>query len=198
VRLFVAINLPADERDRIHRATTVLRNAGLPVRWAAPASFHLTLEFLGPADESRVAQIVPVLETAARGVEPFDMELKGVGGFPNLRRPRVLWVGVSPSDALMTLQANVAAGLSGIGFKPEGRAYHPHITLGRSQSEPRSKTFAGVEDLAGHVRIEATIRAGTVDLMETRLNSRGTEYHCIEAIAFGNGVMPRPAESVDE
>jgi 2'-5' RNA ligase len=135
MRLFVALNLPKKERDRIHRAARTLRDQGLPVRWIDAEQYHLTLKFLGEVRSDRVERIEAILDRVATGSPPFSVDLTGFGAFPTVRRPRVLWLGVEPTPALRCLKQDVEWALSDAGFDRETRAFHPHLTLGRVERE---------------------------------------------------------------
>jgi 2'-5' RNA ligase len=93
---------------------------------------HLTLKFLGEIQESVVGTVRDALTGLATGNTPFQAELKGLGGFPNLRRPNVLWAGVTAGAAeLVALAEQVEREMESLGFKREGRPFRPHLTLGR-------------------------------------------------------------------
>jgi RNA 2',3'-cyclic 3'-phosphodiesterase len=188
VRLFVALNLPQAERERIHRATSVLRAAGFPVRWTATESLHLTIEFLGEVDESAAVRIESVLRAVAASSAPFPMEIGGIGAFPGLGRPRILWAGVEPTPELMSLHQGVGAGLGGLGFRIDERPFHPHITIGRAQAVAVAANFDGLSELAPRVRVEAATTVQSIDLMRSRLGPTGARYECL--IAIGLGVTP--------
>ena len=133
VRCFVAVELPAEARRCIGGLVAGLREAGVRgLRPVNPDGVHLTLKFLGDVSTSTVGDVAAALEGAAAGARPFDLELRGVGGFPDLRRPRVLWVGVGGDlEALQRLYESVESALAPLGFPPEGRAFTPHLTLAR-------------------------------------------------------------------
>ena len=99
MRLFVAVNLPKKERERIHRASRALRDPRLPVRWVAPDNYHLTLKFLGEVRAERVPRVIEILARVALGCPPFSADLAGFGAFPSIRRPRVLWLGTDHHHA---------------------------------------------------------------------------------------------------
>jgi len=179
VRLFVAVNLPQVERERIHRATSVLRAAGFPILWTATELLHLTVEFLGEGDESRVALIESVLQDVASGIAPFEMKVGGLGAFPGLGRPRVVWVGVEPSPSLMSLHEGVAGGLASLGFGIDERPFHPHITVGRAQAGTVAANFRGLDELTRRIRVDATAAVHSVDLMRSRLSPAGARYECL-------------------
>src|SRR5690606_8650349 len=137
VRLFFAVKLPADEQEQLHDATARLRATDLPVRWVPPEHLHVTLKFLGTVAEPLVAAVQDAGARAAAGLAPFDARLGGIGAFPNVRRPRVVWVGVRDAEPLLRLHAALEQALAPLGFAPEDRAFQPHVTLGRVRDGAR-------------------------------------------------------------
>ncbi len=131
MRLFIALELPATERKRIHRAAHPLRALDLPVRWLDPDAYHLTLKFLGEVSAERLSELDRAMGDATAGLDLTALALLGLGGAPSLARPRVLWIEVEQSRALMQLQSRLDAILVRIGFPSEARPFRPHITLGR-------------------------------------------------------------------
>jgi 2'-5' RNA ligase len=124
-RLFVAIDLPENARERIANLCTGVRGA----RWVRFEQLHLTLRFIGDATDRQFHAIEEAL-SCVRGT-PFEIRLVGVGHFPPRGRPRVLWVGIEPSSELLALQESVERNLQKAGIAPERRKFHPHITVAR-------------------------------------------------------------------
>jgi 2'-5' RNA ligase len=181
MRLFIAINLPKVERDRIHRGTRVLREAGYPVRWVKADSFHLTLKFLGIVPPEEVPGVEETLGGVAGRTGGFQMEVGGFGAFPTIRRPRVLWVGVNPSPALRCLKQDLEWALSEHGFEREARAFHPHFTLGRGTPEDGAGAFRGLDALSADLSYSAEIEVRRVDLMESHLSPSGPRYQLLSS-----------------
>uniref|UniRef100_A0A831XML7 RNA 2',3'-cyclic phosphodiesterase n=1 Tax=Geobacter metallireducens TaxID=28232 RepID=A0A831XML7_GEOME len=125
MRLFVAIDLPGDIRQSVADICRGVHG----VRWLPPEQLHLTLRFIGEADDAVDAEIRRGL--AAITSPPFPVSLQGVGCFPSPRRPRVLWVGVSGGEPLVQLQHDVETAVVAAGLPPEERPFSPHITLAR-------------------------------------------------------------------
>jgi 2'-5' RNA ligase len=124
-RLFVAVDVPtaaAAELVRIQPLQAVC------VRLTEPGQFHLTLHYIGEADDERIAAVLQVVAVPA-----FLLTLEGVGRFPSVGGAVTLWAGVRESPALLGLHAAVAAALAGEGFRPEARRYTPHVTLARCE-----------------------------------------------------------------
>ena len=191
VRCFVAIELPAEARRRLGTLTAGLREAGVRgLRPVNPEGVHLTLKFLGDVSASQVGAVSAAMEGAAAAARPFDLELRGLGGFPDLRRPRVLWVGVEGDlEALQRLYEAVEAALSPLGFPPEGRAFTPHLTLARlregTPTEERARAAAHLTSLAWEEG--AAIPVGGVSLMRSTLRPGGAVYSRLCWAAFGGG-----------
>ncbi len=179
MRTFVAVNVPKKQRDRIYRASRVLREQGYPVRWVDPDRFHLTLKFLGQVRKESLPGVEGVLGRIAGTTGPFTMTFSGFGAFPTLRRPRVLWVGVDPSPALRCLKQDLEWTLSDLGFERETRAFHPHLTLGRAASDAGPGAFRGLDALAADLEFKGEVRVWKVDLMESHLSSSGPRYEIL-------------------
>jgi 2'-5' RNA ligase len=187
VRLFVAVNLPPAERRAAFEAVAPLRAARFPVRWVGEDSIHVTLRFLGEVDEARVAPIRDALAAAVRAARRFDVGLGGVGAFPSLARPRVVWIGVERHPALELLANDVEKGLMTLDFEPELRPFHPHLTLGRAERSARPSAFARLETLAGTIEYQASIPVESVDLMQSVLGPRGATYTVVSRAALAPG-----------
>jgi 2'-5' RNA ligase len=176
LRVFVALNLPEATRQALWRAAAPLRDLGLPVRWARPDGVHLTLKFLGEVPEQRDAELRAALTRAVQGARALPLALGGFGAFPDFQRPRVVWAGVAPDPALELLQHRVEEAFAPLGFPTEARPFHPHLTLGRASREGRPRDFASLEEALGRVEFTETVLVGSVDLMQSTLQSGGAVY----------------------
>jgi 2'-5' RNA ligase len=190
VRLFVAINLPEAERTRLYDATADLRRSGLPVRWVARDALHLTLQFLGEVADARVAAIQSALEALAPQHAAFEMALGGLGAFPDVRSPRVIWAGIEAAPELLSLQRAVALRLANLGWEPEARPFSPHLTLGRARREARARDFAGFGQHVEAVRYAAVVNVGSVDLMRSQPGPAGARYERIVAAPLELSLTP--------
>lgn len=183
--MFVAVNLRAAERRRIHRALKVLREATYPVRWLEPDTYHLTLKFMGSVDPRRLDDLKAVQDRVAAGNRPFALEVGGVGAFPTIRRPQVMWVGVDPSPALRCLKQDLEWGMTECGFDRETRAFHPHLTVGRANDTDGAGAFRGLDDMAGSVDFSASANVKSVELMRSHLSKTGARYEVVHSSALG-------------
>ena len=176
MRLFVALNFPAQIRQDLWRATAPLRDLGLPIKWVQANGIHLTLKFLGEVSGEREGELVAALGRAAAGARPLPLALGGFGVFPDFGRPRVVWVGIAPEPALEILQHRLEQEFAPLGFPTEARPFRPHVTLGRAARDARPRDFAGLEDGLGQLSFQATAVTETVDLMQSTLQSGGAVY----------------------
>jgi 2'-5' RNA ligase len=135
VRSFIAIELSEESRTELARLQSRLKEASPPtaIRWTDPKNVHLTLHFLGDLAEDQLENVSRTVSDAAAPHTPFSLSLSSLGCFPNLRRARIVWVGITgDTDRLVALQSDLGDRLKkGIGFEPESRTYSPHLTIGR-------------------------------------------------------------------
>lgn len=176
MRLFIAINLPPDLRQRLWEAAESLRRAGYPVSWVAPDGLHVTLKFLGEVKPAREPEIVSGVEAAVQGAKRFTLPVSGFGAFPSLSRPRVVWAGCEPVPSLELLQHRVEQEMERLGFPLEGRAFHPHLTLGRARRDARASAFRNLEDRIDALEFAGETTVESVDLMESQLARDGARY----------------------
>lgn len=176
MRLFIALNLPEAERDRIYAATEPLRDSGFPVQWLEPGTYHLTLKFLGEVRPEVLLAVERVVDRVSEATVAFPLVISGFGAFPTIRRPSVLWIGAEPSPALRCLKQDLEWGLASHGFERETRAFHPHITLGRAKESEGAGAFRGLDELSAKLKYRGTVSVGTVDLMRSQLSRVGARY----------------------
>ncbi len=181
MRLFIALNLPKRERQRIHRAARPLREEELPVRWIDPDAFHITLKFLGQVRADLIPEVEDTIGRVAGSTGTFEMALTGFGAFPTIRRPRVLWLGVEASPELRCLKQDLEWALGDCGFDPETRAFHPHLTLGRTENDQGAGSFRGLDEVVADLEYHGTIQVRTLDLMRSHLSREGARYSVVSS-----------------
>ncbi|HXX81963.1 MAG TPA: RNA 2',3'-cyclic phosphodiesterase [Thermodesulfovibrionales bacterium] len=178
MRSFVAINLDDSLRNEIDRTTAGLKSGNWDVKWVAPANLHITLKFLGEIPEDAITGIKETLLSSASHHESFALKFKGVGIFPDKRRPRVIWIDILESEKLIKLQKEVENSLSLIGFKEEDRPFSPHLTIGRIKSSAgKESLLRAMEALKD--RDFGNIGVNKVSLMKSDLKPGGAQYTTI-------------------
>ena len=140
IRAFVGVRVSPDVARKIAEVQSQLRRSLEGIRWVNQENFHFTLKFLGAVKEEDVALILKALEQALRANSSFPILSRGIGVFPDIRRPRVLWVGLE-GEKLAALALAVEQSLEAFGFDREKRGFTPHLTLGRWRN------FAGSPEL---------------------------------------------------
>lgn len=181
IRAFVAV-VPGDAlREAIAATIERLRPLGSAVAWVPPPNLHVTLQFLGSQSEERLAEAEAALADAAARSAPVDVTFHGVGAFPGLERPRILWIGLAQGALeVRALQARVADALAARGFPKEERPWHPHLTIGRVPDERRWRREAGPPLRRALAQAATTtfgtLRVAEVALMRSDLSPAGARY----------------------
>jgi len=182
VRLFIAVNLPDDIRTTLYDVTAPLRSAAPDVRWVPADRIHLTVKFLGEHPETAVTPLLEALDGIARKYDPILMELGGLNAFPNLRQPRVVWLGVRADPKLELLHHDVETACEELGQPMEGRPYRAHVTLGRVRD--RLANPARLAAAARGVVHEATVTAEALDLMVSEHVDGTPRYRVVGSAAL--------------
>ncbi|MFH1006021.1 MAG: RNA 2',3'-cyclic phosphodiesterase [Candidatus Latescibacterota bacterium] len=131
LRSFIAIELPKTLQDILNALFSDLRREDADVGWVPATNLHLTLKFLGDVERTRFPDLIHGIQQATKGTEPFDLTLTGLGAFPNVRTPKILWIGLGAPHALQRLQENIEEALFRLHFPRDERSFSPHLTIGR-------------------------------------------------------------------
>ncbi|MGA9565857.1 MAG: RNA 2',3'-cyclic phosphodiesterase [Candidatus Korobacteraceae bacterium] len=182
MRLFIALDIDPDIRERIATFRDQMRALAPDVRWVGPETFHVTLQFLGETkklDEVRHA-LQPVNSA------PIQLAFRGSGFFPNSKAPRVFWVGIDGDENLQTLATEVVTAMHPLGFESDASSYMPHLTLARSGSgrprpvpgEPAAPGLQRVRDAIEKIPSPdfGTMTAHQFFLYESYLSPAGARY----------------------
>ena len=176
MRLFVAVNFPADVRQALWQSAEPLRRRDFPVKWVGADQVHVTLKFLGEVPEERLGELSEGLSGAARAARPFVLPLGGFGAFPSAERARVVWCGCGAVPPLELLHHDVEQATAALGFPVEGRPFRPHVTLGRVRDDARRKDLAGMANVLDALSFTSEVTVQTVDLMQSTLGRNGATY----------------------
>jgi 2'-5' RNA ligase len=171
---------------KIEEVQEDLRLTHADVRWVSSEKIHLTLKFFGSVEESRIDSIFKSIEGPARNTLPFSLKVRGIGAFPGLKNPRVIWMGlVDGREILTSLQKQIERELEKIGFEPENRPFHPHLTLGRMKSSRGKEELVGrmekhKEEEFGDLHVERVI------LLKSDLRPSGPIYTPLRDMKLGS------------
>ena len=187
LRIFIAIELPGEILRMMGQVQAQLK-AGAPpgsVRWVHAEGIHLTLKFLGPVPASQVDAITASMAAAARNVPSFTLTIGGAGCFPNLKRPRVVWIGISePTGKLNSLQRAIESTISPLGYPAEERGFQPHLTLGRAARDALPNDLKRLGELvaAANVGMLGQVSVTEIALIKSDLKPTGAEYTTLQHV----------------
>ena len=181
-RSFCAVELSKEIAAGVRSIQEDLKERAGGVRWVRPEGIHLTLKFFGEVDPDRIEGITHKMEEAVRETGPFTIGIRGGGGFPNARNPRVIWIGVDdPSGELKKVQARVEESMEELGFTREGRGYTPHLTIGRLRSSKGKGTVAHALEAISECNL-GIMEVREVILFRSHLKPTGAEYTKITSV----------------
>ena len=180
LRAFVAIHIPRPVREAIGRSVTGLHKAvgRSTVRWVALENLHLTLKFLGDVSPSSLGPLQQMLAAEASRHAAFQIGAGTMGVFPDLKHPRVIWIGLQAPPALSALQHGVEAALERLGYPPETRPFSPHLTVGRVRDHVASQDLNNLRVALEETRVGVLGSLGVEDLhlMKSDLQPGGPVY----------------------
>jgi 2'-5' RNA ligase len=180
LRAFIAIELPPPLQSAIEKQTARLRQAmgDEPVRWIPAHNLHLTLKFLGNIAASHVDFLEQMLAHTADSHTPFDLQIGGIGSFPNSKQPRVLWAGIHAPAELAALQKSIEAGAARLGYERDDRPFSPHLTLGRVRQHIDPANLQRVRSALEGIQVGGigAARIDRVHLFQSELRREGSVY----------------------
>ncbi len=185
-RLFVAVKIAEDLRKNLVEIQRLLQKTASEVKWTREDQFHLTLKFLGEVPSSKVQEIANQLTQVGQKTQPFEIELKGAGAFPNPLKPRVLWVGLERGEEEMAnLARAVDQALQTLGFAPEDRPFKAHLTLGRPRVVKENPKLAQALQNLEAVPL-GKMQVNTLILYRSILKPEGPEYTPLVKVSLGS------------
>jgi 2'-5' RNA ligase len=175
MRLFLAVFPPAEVQRSAFGFIETLRRPGDGLSWVRPENLHYTLRFLGELGEDGARRAAEAATEAAAKSRAFAAALGGLGAFPDPRRARVIWIGMSEGgEALVALARDLDRALAKRGFGAPDKPFSPHLTLGRVREPRRDWTAALAEPHP--VDPAARFTLDRICLVESQLNPRGSIY----------------------
>lgn len=186
IRAFLALSLSPEVRGHLQTLQLKLRSFLPPVNWVRPENIHVTVKFLGTIPAPMVDQLFEALRGLGAQVSPFPLNIQGIGVFPDTRRPRILWAGLTGSvDKLIELHEHIQIVLEPLGFPIEEQSFHPHVTLARIKSDWGK---VGKALTAGaYLEYREIVSALVVDqlvLYRSELSSTGPRYEVLWSLPF--------------
>ena len=186
IRCFVAIEIPETIQMLLTSTQEELRKYIRGASWVKRGNIHLTLKFLGDVAPNQISVIKNVIEQVTDTRSPFSMELGGIGAFPNLSRPRIIWAGVKTgADEVAAIAREIDVGLGRHGYERDKKSFRPHLTLARLKRrvnlKPLVDVFQHYDTINGARMIVKQIR-----LVQSNLRRSGAVYTPLETCCFNN------------
>ncbi len=144
-RIFIAIDISGEAKQFVLEYSSTLRGQWpeLRIGWEPAEKLHITLRFLGDADQAKVADIIRAATDAVAYIPEFHVAITGTGVFPGKRRPRVLWLGVEDKTGILEeIKSNLDHAFEKIDYSREGRPFRPHLTIARLRQPEQSRKLA--------------------------------------------------------
>ena len=182
MRLFVAIEVPSRIRSAIDAFLQELHPLAPQAKWVRAENMHITLKFIGGTGSANLSRILSAL-AAIRSEKPVTLEFRGVGFFPNEKRPRVFWMGMEFSPNLRPLASDIDQSLHNLGFPLEYRPFTPHLTLARFNTPGLSPELAASTH-ENSLRCFGSLTTSEFHLIESKLKSTGAEYTTLQSFPF--------------
>jgi len=197
-RLFVAIFPPAQIQQRLAEAARAVDTGLSPkaVAWTRQEQIHLTLNFLGNVECSRVNEFARTIGETCLRTAPHFLQAQGIGCFPSASRPQIIWAGLAGAGAvLQELKKWLDESLATLGYLPETRPFHPHLTIGRVKQLKTSDRRPFAATLRQWREKEfGSWTAERIDLMRSMLSPTGANYSLVQSFVLkptANASKPR-------
>jgi 2'-5' RNA ligase len=155
IRAFIAIDLSPEIQHHLDDVLVNYKNqlGSVPIRWVAVTNIHLTLKFLGDVSLANLNILTDMIQAEVSNHHQFEITVGGAGAFPNLRHPRVIWIGVEAPQELILIQNGIETTTARLGYAREERAFSPHLTLGRISRNATSQDLKTISQTLEKTRV---------------------------------------------
>lgn len=191
IRAFIAIDLPPHIQQKLGEVLDQLKQPETrAVRWVPAKNIHLTIKFLGDVSQANLEILTKLLKSEVGRFRPFEVRVGGLGAFPSMRRPRVVWVGVEAPPTLPAMQHSIEAGTVRLGYAAEDRPFSPHLTLGRVAHNASPDEVRSVADVLVGLKVGelGTALVDHVRLFRSDLQPGGAIYTPLYTTRLGNTI----------
>lgn len=184
MRTFISIELTDKIKDNIEKVISRLKEQLAPINWVEKKNLHVTLKFLGNVEENDLGSLEDCVKQCTKGFKPFELSFAGIGAFPDLKHPRVLWIGTDVGgDKAKELADNVECEVSKKGFREEERDFSPHLTIGGIKGKIDLAPLEGF--ISQHKDTGfGSVTVDRISIMKSTLKRTGPVYEEIKQISF--------------
>jgi 2'-5' RNA ligase len=180
LRTFIAVEIPSAMQKKIQATVEPFRKelGSSLVRWVPMQNIHITLKFLGDVSPASVDHLTQILRAEADTCTAFDIAISGLGSFPSLKRPRVLFIGIQAPAELEALQRGIESACARLGYESEKRGFAPHLTIGRVKENASATDQQKIRRVLETIKIDSlgTARVNSVHLYKSELKPSGAVY----------------------
>jgi len=187
IRSFIAIELLPEIKRNLSRLIDEINNPPMRrLRWVPVRNIHLTLKFIGEIQEKKVSVISQKMAEAAKKFDTFDIQIGGLGAFPGIEKPRVVWIACDISKEGYALQKEIETCLVPLGIEQEKRVFHPHLTLARASRSIQREDYSMITEAIRKNRITESwrMRVDQVKLYRSNLSPGGAQYRVISTASL--------------
>jgi 2'-5' RNA ligase len=180
IRTFIAVDLPTSVLDALGQISAQLQEKlpDTPVRWVDYRKMHLTLKFLGDISKENISMVEKILQTEASKRQVMEIGVGGIGAFPKMRHPRVIWVGIEAPTELFELRRGIEDGVARLGYNYDKYEFTPHLTLGRISRKASARDVRKVGNVLHEFQVGflGVARIDAVHLYRSDLHPDGAQY----------------------
>ncbi|MBM7556029.1 RNA 2',3'-cyclic phosphodiesterase [Halanaerobacter jeridensis] len=186
-RVFIAVELSDVVQGKLDKAQNMLRDCSLNIKWVEKENFHITLKFLGDLTKAEIMEVKEEVAAIAKKSLPFDIIIDGLGAFPNIEYPKVIWAGVEKNKRqLINVHEAIETRMFDLGFEEEKHDYTPHITLGRVRKKEKNYELISEKIEKFPFEIQARQIVDKITVMKSKLTPQGPIYSPVAEFEFGN------------
>lgn len=183
IRTFIAVDLPPSVLEALGQVTAQLQEKlpDTPVRWVNHQKMHLTLKFLGDISNENISMVEKILYSEAAKRQAMEIGIGGIGAFPKMRHPRVIWIGVEAPAELFDLRRGIEDGVARLGYNYDKYDFTPHLTLGRISRKASARDVRKVGNVLHEFQVGfiGVARIEAVHLYRSDLRPEGAQYTCL-------------------
>ena len=188
IRTFIAVDLPPSVLDALGQVSSQLQEKlpDTPVRWVNSQKMHLTLKFLGDISKENIGMVEKILHSEASKRQAMEIGIGGIGAFPKMRHPRVVWIGIEAPAELFDLRRGIEDGVARMGYNYDKYDFTPHLTLGRISRKASARDVRTVGNVLHEFQVGfiGVARIGAVHLYRSDLHPEGAKYTCLYSAAL--------------
>lgn len=188
MRTFIAADFPAEIIDKVERVTAYFKEQ-LPddaLKWVSTDKMHLTIKFIGEIPKNKITQVKEIMTHTLKDQASFNIGVQNLGTYPNIKNPRVIWLGIIQGAPLVKIHNSLDLALESIDVKKDFRQYSPHITLARVRRDADRDIVKEISHTLSQFKVDllGTITIDEITLYKSKLSSEGPEYTPLHVVSL--------------